>query len=194
MNNKTNNREKTIKFCLIPMFSAIGAITSWISIPMPIAIPVTLQTFGMALIGYVLGAYSGTISVAIYILLGAIGLPVFSGFIGGFSKIVGPTGGFIIGFLFFAFLCGLSEIKIIKNIKSKTVKATFSILLGIGGLILCHLCGVIQFTFTNTNGFGFAECATLASLPYLPKDVISVIAAYFLAIYIRKLIKTIAKI
>ena len=91
----------------IAMFTAVVAVLSQIAIPMPSGVPVTLQTLAVALCGYVLGSKKGAVSLLVYALLGAVGAPVFANFKGGLGAIAGPTGGFIWGFIFMAFLCGL---------------------------------------------------------------------------------------
>ena len=133
----------------------------------------TLQTFAVALTGYVLGWKYGLASTAIYTLLGAIGLPVFAGFSGGVGVIAGATGGFIWGFLFMAALCGYGYSK------KRILLGVYSLV----GLIICHLLGVIQFMFLMQ--MSFAESFLLVSMPYLLKDVISVVAAYVVAKAIR---------
>ncbi len=88
------------------LFAAIIAIFAQIIIPLPL-IPITGQTFAIGLAITVLGLHYGTISVLLYILLGAVGLPVFSGMTGGMGIIFGPTGGYIVGFLAQAILMGI---------------------------------------------------------------------------------------
>ena len=157
------------------MFTAILAVLSQISIPMPSGVPVTLQTFGVALCACVLGWKFGTASVLIYLLLGAIGVPVFAGFNGGFGCIVGTTGGFLIGFLPMAFLTGLFT-----SSKSKIGTVCCSA----AGLLICHLLGVLQFMFLMKQGF--VEAALLVSVPYLLKDAISVALAFVVGTAIKK--------
>ncbi len=160
---KTNT--KTI--VMIGMFAAVLAVLSQISIPMPSGVPVTLQTFAVALTGFILGWKYGAIATGIYILLGAVGVPVFSNFSGGLGALFGKTGGFIWGFLFLAGLCGISQItkkKIIIGISS------------IAGLLICHLLGIIQFQMVAEMGFW--KSALLVSVPYLLKDVVSIFLAY----------------
>lgn len=165
---------------MIAVFAAVTAVLAQISIPTPWGIPLTLQTFAVALAGYCLGKYKGTMSVLIYILLGLAGIPVFANFTGGIAKLAGATGGYIWGFLFMVFACGLED-----TVKHKWV----SILLGILGLAVCHLLGVIQFAFLSQRTL--AEAFFLASAPYLIKDVISIAAAYGLAIPIRRAIQSV---
>lgn len=153
---------KTKDITYIAIFSAIISILSIMSIPTPWGVPFTLQTFAISLAGFVLGKKYGTLSVIIYLLLGAIGLPVFSGLSGGISKFVSVTGGFLFGFIFLSFLCG-------------TKKIYYSIL----GLLICHLLGVIQFSFlTKTN---FINSISIVSLPYLIKDLLSIFLAYVIS-------------
>ena len=91
-------RSKTYDIVYIAVFAVIMAICSWISIPA--AVPFTLQTFGVFVAVGVLGGKRGTLSILVFILLGAIGVPVFAGFSGGIGVLAGTTGGYIIGFLF----------------------------------------------------------------------------------------------
>lgn len=89
---------KTYDMVYIAVFAVIMAICSWISIPAQV--PFTLQTFGVFVAVGVLGGKRGTLAVLVYILLGALGIPVFAGFQGGMGILLGTTGGYIVGFLF----------------------------------------------------------------------------------------------
>ena len=116
---ETNDSEqkkllRPIDMAYIGMFTALITVCSWISIPT--TIPFTLQTFAVFLTVALIGTKRSFISVIIYILLGAVGLPVFSGFKGGVGALLGPTGGYIIGFLFTALITGLILDKIGKKI------------------------------------------------------------------------------
>lgn len=159
----------------IGMFTAVLSVLSILTIPMPSGVPVTLQTFAMALCGYVLGAKKGTASTLLYILLGTIGVPVFAGMTGGPSWLVGYSGGFIWGFIFLTMLCGI-------GMKQKNV--IVRIVLGITGLAVCHLLGVIQFSIVASTPIPASFVAV--SVPYIAKDVISVVGAYVVALPIRK--------
>ena len=157
------------------MFAAVIAVLAQVALPMPSGVPVTLQTFAIALTGVVLGAKLGMAAAGVYILLGAVGVPVFSGFAGGLGILFGKSGGFIWGFLFLALLCGLGC-----QIKNKVVGWG----LGIVGLAVCHLLGIFQFMVLMK--MGFAESALLVSVPFLIKDVVSVAFAFVLGLQIRK--------
>lgn len=166
---------KTQELVMIGIFAAILVVLSQISIPLPSGVPVTMQTFAVILCGYVLGARLGAISVIVYIALGAIGLPVYAGFSGGIGALIGPAGGFFWGFIIMAVICGFA-------IKSKN--KVFVIILGCISIIPCHLLGIIQFSLVTNQGFGASFL--IASAPFLIKDVVSAVGAYFVALAISK--------
>ena len=163
------------KLIACEMFTAIIAVLAQLAIPMPIGVPVTLQTLAMALCGYILGWKYGAVSVFVYLLLGAVGVPVFANFNGGISVLFGMTGGYLSGFLFMVILCGLGAGRNNKLL---------SILLGLCGLAACHVLGVVQFSAVTGGSMLYAF--SVASLPYLIKDVISVIGAYLLSLTVRR--------
>ncbi len=171
---------KTIDLVMIALFAAIIAALSQIQIPMPTGVPATLQTLAVALCGYYLGAKKGTAAVLVYILLGAVGVPVFAGFKGGFACIGSLTGGFIYGFLAMAALCGI-------NFKNKPLK----ILMGIAGVLALHFFGILQYTLLTPNDF--IRSFLLVSAPYLPKDFISAVLGYFGALAVEKATRKIVK-
>ena len=90
------DRKKTFKITMCALFAALTAICSQIQIPLP-QIPINLALFSVCMAGAVLGAGYGSLSIIVYVLLGAVGVPVFAGFKGGFATITGPTGGYIVG-------------------------------------------------------------------------------------------------
>ncbi|WP_051540146.1 biotin transporter BioY [Ruminococcus sp. FC2018] len=168
------------------LFAAVTAVLSQISLPLPTNVPLTLQTFAVALAGYFLGWLKGGISILVYVLVGAVGAPVFAGFKGGFGVITGPTGGFIIGFVIMAVLCGLGS-----NFfnKKNAISVIAGILFGIAGLAVCHAFGCVHFAITS--GQSLWNAFLVVSVPYLVKDVISVAAAYFICRELRhRLIKS----
>ena len=151
----------------VGMFTAVLAVLSILQIPMPTGVPITLQTFAMALCGYVLGWQSGVAATLLYIVLGTVGVPIFAGMSAGPGVLFGYTGGFIFGFIFLTLLCGISVRR-----KNPAVK----IILGVIGLLICHLLGAVQY----------GASLVAVSLPYIVKDVISVVGAYLVAIAVRK--------
>ena len=180
------NSKRIYSIVLVAMFSAIGAITSWIALPLPFGVPITLQTFGMALIGYTLGTKSGTAATLIYLSLGALGAPVFHGFTGGVGMLLGLTGGFIFGFVFLSFFCGLA--RDLKPIQKSNHSAILSILFGIIGIIICHISGILQYQIISKTDIGFFKSFLVISAPFIIKDIIMIITAYFVSSRIIKLL------
>lgn len=178
INNKTKENSdhvKTRDMVFIAVFTAIIAALSQVSIPMPNMVPITLQTFAVSLAGYFLGAKKGVASVGVYVMLGAVGAPVFASFKGGFAVLIGYTGGFIWGFLPLALLCGILADK------------KLGMALGVLGIVVCHLLGSIQYMILSGNGF-WASVA-LVSLPYILKDLLLIPAAFFISKTVKKRIR-----
>lgn len=174
---KESAKKNTLDLCLAALFTAIIAVCSQVAIPIPGSVPITLQTFAVALCGYVLSVKWGLASMAAYLILGTVGVPIFAGFKGGAQVLFGMTGGFLFGFLLFILLCGLSH-----KMKNKPLQ----ILMGFAGLAVCHILGTVQFALVY--GTSVPAAFLTASAPYLIKDGISVVAAYFLAATVRRLL------
>lgn len=162
----------TRRYAAIAMMSAVIAVLSLISIPLPSGVPLTLQTFAIAFCGLLLGWRSGLAAVAVYLLLGAVGVPVFAGGKAGFQVLASLTGGFLWGFLPMAALCGASVRKL-----------PLQALLCIAGLAVCHIAGVVQFAAVTRQTW--LRAAQVASFPFLVKDLLSVAAALALARPVR---------
>lgn len=165
----------TKEIVCVGMFAALMTVLSQISVPMPSGVPITLQTFIMAFAGVVLSWKLATASTVVYILLGAIGVPVFANFHGGVQWLLNYTGGFIWGFILLAALCGIGTL-----LENKI----YGILLGLVGLAGCHLLGVLQFMIVTKRGF--AEAALMVSVPYLVKDSVSVVMAFVIGELVRR--------
>lgn len=176
---KALNRNEIKRMALSGLITAVVAALSQVSFPLPSGVPVTLQTFGVALAGYILGWKWGAISMLLYIALGAVGVPVFAGFRGGVASLVGLTGGFIIGFVLMAALCGVKP-----ALENKKAEAALEIVSGLLGIAACHIPGVLWFSYLsgNTVAVSFLK----VSLPYILKDAASVASAWFLVRLIRK--------
>ena len=147
---------------------------AWISIPA--TVPFTLQTFAIFAALGLLGGKRGTVAVAVYLLLGAIGVPVFAGFSGGFGCITGATGGFIIGYLFAAVLVGLlaSGTETMPT-KRAVVRLTLAC---VTGMVCCYAFGLVWYMIlTGTDLWaGFLACV----FPFLPGDFIKIVLAVIL--------------
>ncbi len=153
-----------LSLTLIPMMSAVTAICSVIAIPAPFGVPFTLQTFAVILTGLILGTKKGIVSVLVYLVLGAVGLPVFSGFTGGIGSFAGVTGGFLFGFIPLAALSGLPCGKRIRYISSAA------------GLAACHLMGCVWMSFIMD--ISLKNAFLTGSVPYIIKDILSAAGAF----------------
>ena len=156
------------------LFAALTVVCTYLTIPLPTGVPLTLQTFAVALGGFLLGPVYGTLAVLVYLLLGAAGLPVFSGFTGGLGRFFGPTGGFLWGFPLLAAGCGLLRKK----------PFLLRLLPGLCGLLLCHLLGTGWYA--HSASLGFPAAALSVSLPFLPKDAASLVLALAFARALEK--------
>ena len=170
--NGTINDNRTFMMVLTAMFAAIIAVASWIAVPLPFTpIPINLGTLAVTLAGAFLGYKYGSFSVLIYILLGAVGVPVFAGFTGGIGHIAGPTGGYIVGYITSAFLCGLIIDTIGRNDPEWWVTAAAALT----GTASCYVLGTIWFMIlTNT---GLAASLSMCVIPFLPGDAFKITAA-----------------
>lgn len=177
------HRMKTIDMVYVAMFAVLMAICSWISIPM--TIPFTLQTFGVFLAVGVLGGKRGSLSILIFILLGAIGLPVFAGFSGGVGVLLGSTGGYIIGFIFSALLMWLIEFLFGRKL----------LVLGISmvlGLIVCYAFGTAWFMVVYSRASGAIGLVTALGwcvFPYIIPDIVKIALALVLTKRLRAVLK-----
>ena len=157
---------------LISLFAALTAVGGFISIPL-YPVPLTLQTLFTLLAAMILGSVMGASSQIIYVLLGVIGLPVFAGFKAGIGILFGPTGGFLLGFIISAYIIG----KIVELKKEKNIFYYF--LAGIIGTIILYIIGITQLSLVTS--IGVKKALTVGMLPFLPGDILKIIAASFIS-------------
>ncbi|MBP5608443.1 MAG: biotin transporter BioY [Lachnospiraceae bacterium] len=169
---KQTTRFEPVDMVYIALSVALTVICSQIEIPG--SVPFTMQTFAVMLTVSLLGGLRGTFSVIIYILMGAIGVPVFAGFKGGIGALLGPTGGYIIGFLFTALIMWLLE-----GISKKAlwIKA----LSMIAGLSICYVFGTVWFmnVYVNDDGshLGLMSVLALCVFPFIIPEIIKIALA-----------------
>ena len=177
---KDTDSNKTRDIVYMSVFTAMISICSWISIPA--SIPCTLQTMGALTPVGLLGGKRGTLTVLTYILLGAIGIPVFAGLTGGVSVLLGTTGGYIIGFLLSALLMWGIETIMGRN----QIVLAFSM---IAGLIVCYVFGTAWFMMIYTQHSGVIGLSTVLGLcviPFIIPDLIKIGVALFLTNRLKK--------
>ncbi len=158
----------------IAVMAAVMAICSWISIPT--TVPFTMQTFGVFMAVGLLGGRRGTLAVLVYILLGAIGLPVFAGFSGGLGTLLGTTGGYILGFLGSALIMWAMELLPMKNTPIKILSMLM-------GLAVCYGFGTVWFMIVYTNANGAVALSSVLAwcvIPFIIPDLIKIALALLL--------------
>ena len=146
---------RVVDLTYMAVCAALIAVCSWISVPA--AVPFTLQTFAVFCVLGLLGGKRGTVSILVYILLGAIGLPVFSGFNGGIGALLGTTGGYIIGFIFVGLIYWGAE-------KLFGTKLAVRIAAMVLGLAVCYAFGTAWFMLVYARKSGEIALATALSV------------------------------
>ena len=171
----------TRELVLIAMFSALTAVCAWISIPFG-PIEFTLQTFAVFLTVSVIGGRNGLYSVLVYILLGAVGIPVFAHFKGGISALLSNSGGYIVGFIFIPLIYLAAE----KLFGDKMPVKIISLVIG---LAVCYTFGTAWFMFVygrNAGAVTLGQAMKWCVTPFVPFDIIKMVFAVILAKKIRK--------
>lgn len=182
MSSVAATKTKTYDLAYIAIFAVLIAICSWISIPM--TVPFTLQTFGVFMAVGVLGGKRGSLAVLVFILLGAIGVPVFANFTGGVGVLLNNTGGYIIGFFFSALVMWAME-----SLWGKS--PVVRILSMVVGLIVCYAMGTAWFmvVYTRTSGaVGLGTVLGWCVIPFIIPDLVKIALAFVLSRRVRKLV------
>ena len=180
---------KTLDLCLIALFTAIISIVSQFNIPLPGGVPMTLQTFIVPVAGIVIGSRRGFMATLSYVILGAIGIPVFHGLTGGLGSIMGPTGGFIISFPLMALLAGMFYELAVTLSGEKTGNGKIAIYYGLivaglmAGTLFNYAVGVLWFMIVTHNTLGAALSACV--IPFIPTTIIKIILVLILAPALR---------
>ncbi len=177
---RTNEKRKTYDMAYIAVFTVLIAICSWISIPM--TVPFTLQTFAVFLSVSILGGRRGTMAVLVYVLLGAVGIPVFAEFTGGPGIILNTTGGYIIGFILSALIMWLTE-----SLFGK--KLPVQILSMVLGLLACYAVGTVWFMFVymrQTGAVGLGTVLGWCVIPFIIPDAVKIALALMLGNTLRR--------
>jgi len=163
----------------VGLISSLICIISPFSLMLPVSpAPISLGTFGVYLAGVILGTKMGVTSVTVYLILGAIGLPIFAGFMGGISRFFAPSGGYLISYILIALLTGYFSDKFYG-------KKNILIIVGmIIGTLMCYFVGSAYMSYKM--GFDISTAFIKGVIPYIIGDTIKMIVAYFISIEIRK--------
>ncbi len=185
-------KNKSFDLAYIAIAAALISICSWITIPLPSGIPVTLQTFGVCTAAGILGFKRGTAATAVYIVLGLIGMPVYSAFRSGPATLFGNTGGYIIGFIFTAMITGIASDFLDKEgVKYK--KERFPLFMAMcSGVLICYAFGTLWFATVWAKSGDAVAISTILGwcvLPYIIPDIIKLILAVFISLPVKRFIK-----
>ena len=176
--NKTTSKFTIQQIAMIAVMTAVTCVLAPLSVPIG-PVPISLTNLVIYFSLFILGTKKGTISYLIYLLIGLVGIPVFSGFTGGPAKLAGPTGGYIIGFIVMAVIAGL----VIDNCHKPLIQ-----LVGmIAGTIVCYLLGTIWFCIVADSTFKAA--LGICVIPFIPADLIKMIIAMIIGPMIKKRIR-----
>lgn len=181
MNVSSIAKLKTGQMTLIGLMTAVICILAPFSVVLPFSpIPISLGTFAIYLASMVLGRRQGFLCVILYLLLGFAGLPVFTGFTAGAGKLLGPTGGYMIGYLFMALICG--------HFADKWNNCIPLNLLGILlGTIVCYAFGTIWLAIQSD--LSFISSLSVGVLPFIPGDFIKIGIATAIGYQLKKRLK-----
>lgn len=168
MEKTPSSKLRTVDMAYIALFAVLIAICSWISIPA--TVPFTLQTFGVFLAIGVLGGKRGALAVAVYLLLGCVGLPVFAGFTGGLGIVLGSTGGYIVGFLVCALLMWAME----RCLGSKTWVLAVSMVVGLAACCAFGTAWFMAVYARSTGPIGLATALGWCVIPFVLPDLVKV--------------------
>jgi biotin transport system substrate-specific component len=174
--NETNTKVK--QMAIIGLMTAIVCVLAPFSLNIPISpVPISLGSMAVYFAVTVLGMKRGTVSVVLYILLGLVGLPVFSNFSGGAGKLFGPTGGYIIGYIFLALIFGFFVEHWKNNLGLNIAGAVL-------GTLVLYLFGTVWLAYQLSLGFVAALWAGV--IPYIPGDIVKLIIAMAIGMQLRK--------
>lgn len=164
-----NQKIRTKQMVLIALMTAVTCVLGPLSIPLPFSpVPISLTNFAIFLAIFVLGMKNGTISFIIYLLLGAVGVPVFSSFRGGLQVLAGPTGGYLIGFIFLALIMGFA----LDHFDRKLLPTIIGMIIG---MVVCYAFGTVWLA--KLLSLSFKEGLMMGVIPYLPGDAAKIIIA-----------------
>ena len=177
-----NSKFRVVDLTYMAVGAALIAVCAWISIPS--TVPFTLQTFAVFCVLSLLGGKRGTVSIVIYILLGAVGMPVFAGFTGGIGILLGTTGGYIIGFILMGLLFWLAEHFFGNALPVRIVSM-------LAGLLVCYAFGTGWFLWVyarQSGAIGIGTALSWCVLPFILPDLAKMALAVGIAGRVKKFI------
>ncbi len=181
MKTQTTQKVQTKNMVLCALFAAVTAVLSQLAVPLPFTpVPINLATLSVLVAGGLLGPLYGAISLTIYVVMGAVGLPVFAQFSGGAAIVVGPTGGYIIGYIAVAFVTGL----LVNRLPQKLWGIVVAM---IAGSLTLYTLGTAWFMFST--GTGFLAALGMCVIPFLIGDALKIAVGSVLVQTVAKAVK-----
>lgn len=176
--------QKTMEMVRVALFSGLLCVLAPVTIPVPMSpVPISLATFAVYLAGILLGAKQGVLCVLIYLLLGMAGLPVFSGFSVGIGVLLGPTGGYLIGYLPCVLIVGwLSRMK-----PGKKKYFGNAIAMGVG-TVACYILGTVWFLGVMEGTYTVGQALLVCVVPYLAFDLVKIMVAAAVAERVERIL------
>jgi Uncharacterized conserved protein len=183
---------KTKEITLIGLMAAVTCIAGPLSLPLPFSpVPISLTNLAVYFSVYILGMKRGTVSYLVYLLIGLVGVPVFSAFTGGPAKLFGPTGGYLIGFLFMALISGYCVDRWNGRIAASFIGM-------ISGTVVCYFLGTTWLAFQMSLGSNqtfvtmFPAAFAAGVLPFIVGDLIKIILSLLIGSQVRVRVRRIA--
>ncbi|MGN0400293.1 MAG: biotin transporter BioY [Blautia sp.] len=181
----SNSKMTTRQMTLIALMTAVTCILGPLSIPLPFSpVPISFTNLAIYLSLYVLGTSRATLSYLVYLLIGMTGLPVFSGFSGGFTKLAGPTGGYLVGFIFMALISGV----IMRKFQGNKIMEGAGMVLGTA---VCYVFGTAWLCVQA--GMNFKAGLAAGVIPYIPGDLIKIVIAIVVGTALRTAVNKISQ-
>lgn len=179
MNEEAMSTSAVRRLCVTALMSAVMCLLGPLSIPIG-PVPISVMTLIIYLAVYLLGMRMGTISCIIYLMLGFVGLPVFAGYTGGAGKLLGPTGGYLVGYIFLALISGF----IMEHFSYKRIWCITGMVLGTAVL---YLFGTVWYAVLMKSSL--AQAAILCVQPFIIGDLAKIILAELVGQELRKRLK-----
>ncbi len=163
-----SSANKTKSMVITALMAAVICVLGPLSLTIPISpVPISLVNLAIYFSCYILGMKLGTVSVILYLLIGFAGMPVFAGFTAGAGKLLGPTGGYLVGYVFIALICGFA----FEHSKGRATELLGMLL----GTCACYLFGTAWLAYQA--GLGFSAALAAGVIPFIPGDLVKIVIA-----------------
>lgn len=178
------SKKRLLRAVLCSLFAAIICVIAPHAIPT--TVPLTLATLGIYVCSCVLTPAMSTLSILLYLAIGAVGVPVFSGYSGGIGKLAGPTGGYLVGYLPMAFVISLIVTLLVRREKRPPLAVDIAI-----RMFACVLGTVVLYTFGTVwyviqQNTTFAAALPFCVFPFIPGDIAKIVAAALISRGVEK--------